>query len=393
MLEYISNLIIFNQPPTIMRPIKNPKLRSIDDYNDSNDPGCLPDNGRMSAKGDLQSHDYRLLKYAAEFVGFDEEPSTKAPKPPNHQVSKSKKGRAMQWAAEERELEISKSQNPEEILLAKDEHLHRNRYSVGETFARNAKRLLNYNERMLNEISDKAEQLDENDVEKAKKLIARLEGLKMPAIIDRKLEKDYQDVIEANQGRTEQLEAINSVLDYLHEITEKVDEAKEAYERGLEFVTGRVVDQMEKKLNAINETRNIFEKHTNRGAIRQLLEAPNAERVEVGKIILSMATMFREVGQSDVLLDLAPYLSRQARHPRLAEFYYSAITAFVKTHNNFEFSVEALERFRRHNRNMADVIERDMHGERPKEDQTFEFLVRATGLNRKVLKRALKLAA
>ncbi|MBN2096357.1 hypothetical protein JW752_03060 [Candidatus Peregrinibacteria bacterium] len=325
----------------------------------------------------------------------DDPADVKKRKPSTAQVAKTDKGRVMQWAAEERELAFNEGegQDPESLLIAKEERKHRRQYSVGESWARRNLGKLRFNQKIIGEVADEADQLGENDVDKALRLIARLEGLKLPAAIDRKLEKDYQDVVDANHGRKEQLKTINSVLTLLYKIAEAVDEeaVDEENERVKEF-THQAIAELRNKRKALKAISDILSlpKEKRMKNWYQVVQGWNREVLQAGKYLLALFTRAR-TANPDIMLKAYPKIAHEA--PKLKQDYIEAVTAFTAGHNHFSFSEEVMEEARQHKSPLARGIDGVMKRERPEEDQVESFYATVTRLPRKKIKEVLKMIA
>ncbi len=329
----------------------------------------------------------------------DDPADVKRQKPQAAQIAKTDKGRVMQWVAEERELAFSESegQDPESILITKQEaEIQRTKRQLekpkkksdGEYLTKKTKSLLKFNKSILNQVADEADQLDPDDADKAHRLIARLEGLKLPAVIDRKLENDYQDVIDANQGRKEQLETINSVLDNLYRITEKADEEKNQVKE----LTYQTIAEFKNIHTALAEISKILSvpKEKRMPNWYQVVQGRNREVLQASRYLLSLFTRAR-IADPDLMLKAYPKVARRA--PEVKQDYCNAVIAFTATHNHFDFSKDVLEEARRHNSPLARGIDEVMSAKRPEKDDVLTFHAKAVRLPRKKVKEVLKKVA
>ncbi|MBU1017632.1 hypothetical protein KKA33_01235 [Patescibacteria group bacterium] len=328
----------------------------------------------------------------------DDPADAKRQKPLIAQVAKTEKGRAMQLYAEECELEASEGQDPESLLIAREEAAaqltkeHREKpkeKTDGKKLTRKARTLLRFNQDILNQVADEAEKkLSEKDTNKAHRLIARLEGLKMPAIIDREMEKDYQDVIDANRGRKAQLEAINSVLAPLYEITEKANEENEQVKE----LAHQAIAELRNKRQALKAISDILStpKEKRMPNWYQVVQGWNREVLQSGKYLLALFTRARATNP-DVMLKAYPKIAHEA--PELKQDYIEAVTAFTGSHNHFSFSETVMEEARRHKSPLARRIDGVMKQERPEEDEVESFHTTITRLPRKKIKEVLKMIA
>ena len=322
------------------------------DWDKPEDNGFLPGNDRMSAKGDLQSHDYRLLKHVAAFTGFDEDPSTKAPKPSSEQVAKSARSRLMQILAEERADEIDN------------------------TFSIKTEEELGENQRK-NEFRDAIEE----GIQSIKDGTIALGEL-------RELKEALNDVVLSTRPdvRQKQLKAANALLDQIDKIMPIVEKREtEAIElRIMEVIPERMDDALHRLYTWQRNVKEAVQKKE-----WERLFSLNRELLKVAHEIWILFDILRR-RDADRLYNLAHEIGQNS--PSGVRSCKTNVINFVSTHNSFNFSPQAIRQISNENSKFADALCK-AYQNRPEQDNVLTFLQKITRIPERKLRQMLEKAA